>query len=190
MTLLESESNGWRDLGYVVKADPETHYHGVIALNGHRYRMRETERRIDWSAPFEGQLLFDRLDGWSDDAGSDVRDFLAEQGFSGPLNGREQIYEAGVVQAGTDAYNIYTFRGVHQPVPGGVDHGVNKILVLRNGNEFLGQYSVSMPSACQVSGRLVECSTGSPPSTFEFTADGPPAEIWFDGEAVPFERAN
>ena len=60
VTVLPTTSNGWQDLGFVVKADPETHYHGVIEFNGEQYLKRETDRRIDWTASPPGQVLFDR----------------------------------------------------------------------------------------------------------------------------------
>lgn len=60
VTLLPTTSNGWQDLGFVVKADPLTHYHGVIEFDSQQYRKRATEDRLDWDAPSIGEVLFER----------------------------------------------------------------------------------------------------------------------------------
>ena len=118
-------------------------------------------------------------------AASDIRPMLREQGFSSPLNGRERITYAGHIRQGRNDYRIYVYRGVFRATA--VDHGVNRIVVILNGATFLGQYAIGMPTECRVQGRKVICDTESPGRIIEFTEQGPPREIWFDGEVLQME---
>jgi len=120
-------------------------------------------------------------------ANADIRPLLREHGFDGPLNGRETITYAGHIQQGRNDYRIYVYRGVFRAA--NVDHGVNRLIVILNGSRFLGQYAISMPTDCTVRGPRVICDTESP-GVVAFTRQGPPAEVWFDGEIIRFARGN
>ena len=119
-------------------------------------------------------------------ANADIRPLLRDQGFSGPLNGREEITYAGHIPQGRNDYQIYTYRGVFRAAA--VDHGVNRIIVMLNGSTFLGEYAIPLPTECIVRDQRVACVTEAPrcPGVIEFTKRGPPAEIWFDCEVLQF----
>ncbi len=87
-----------------------------------------------------------------------------------------------------NSYQIYSYFGRHLPHPGGVDHGVSKIIVIQNETTFLGQYHITGPVECWVSDQAVECATSWPGNLIQFNDDGPPEEIWLDGEVLQFER--
>ena len=111
----------------------------------------------------------------------DIRSMLRDQGFSGPLNGRETIEYIGHIRdAGAD-YRIYSYYGAFRAAA--VDHGVSRLIVMRNGSTFFGEYAVAMPVSCKVRARKVICSAG----TIEFTKRGPPEKILFDGEVVAIQ---
>lgn len=116
-------------------------------------------------------------------ATADIRPLLHEQGFSGPLNGREKITYAGHIRQGRNDYQLYVYRGVFRAAV--VDHGVNRIIVVLNGSTFLGQYNIPMPTECHIRRQRVICDTDSP-GVIEFTRQGPPREVWFDGEVLQF----
>lgn len=116
-------------------------------------------------------------------ASADIRPMLREQGFEGPLNGREEIAYAGHIVQGPNDYQIYVYRGAARAAA--VDHGVNGVIVILNHSIFLGQYAIPMPAECRVRGQRVICNTESP-GVIEFTRRGPPREIWFDGEILSF----
>lgn len=106
----------------------------------------------------------------------DIRSFLAQQGFDGPINGRESISYAGEIEAGRNHYQIYLYHGVFRAAE--VDHGVNKLIVMLNGSTFYGSYEASMTKTCAVRGRKVVCDSG----VVEFTDRGPPSRILLDGQ--------
>ena len=58
--LLDSNTNGWRDLGFVVRFDAMRHLYGEITHTGPGYQKHETDRPVDWGKPFDGELLFER----------------------------------------------------------------------------------------------------------------------------------
>lgn len=110
-------------------------------------------------------------------AHADIRPLLRQQGFDGPLNGRETVKYVGRIRQGRNDYQIYLYRGIFRPVPEGVDHGVNRLIVMLNGSIFFGAYNSSMPTSCNVRGRKIVCGRG----TIAFTKHGPPHQIMFDG---------
>jgi hypothetical protein len=115
-------------------------------------------------------------------ANADIRPLLREQGFNGPLNGSEKITYVGHVRQGRDDYQIYTFYGVFRAAA--VYHGVNAVIVVLNGSTFVGDYKVDGPTVCQLRRQQVICAVPSPGRVIEFTKDGPPRKIWFDGQVV------
>jgi hypothetical protein len=121
---------------------------------------------------------------------ADIRPIIRQQGFYGPLNGREQIKYVGHIVQGSNDYRLYAYHGVFRAAA--VDHGVNRLIVILNGSTFLGSYHISLPTDCKISGRRVICQTEDPsyPGVVEFTKRGPPYEIWFDGEVLSFEYGN
>jgi hypothetical protein len=119
-------------------------------------------------------------------ANADIRPLLRQQGFDGPLNGREQIDYVGHIAQGRNDYRIYRHRGVFRAAA--VDHGVNRLIVMLNGSIFLGQYDIALPGACKVRAQQIVCGTTDPafPGVITFTKRGPPREIWFDGDLLRF----
>ena len=119
-------------------------------------------------------------------ATADIRPLLRQQGFEGPINGREQISYVGPIPQGRNDYQIYLYHGVFRAAV--VDHGVNRMIVILNGSIFLREYVINLPRDCKVRGQKVICDTDHPrvPGVIAFTKRGPPKEIWFDGEIQGF----
>jgi hypothetical protein len=115
-------------------------------------------------------------------ANADIRPLLRHQGFDAPLNGRETIKYVGHIRQSRNDYQVYLYHGVFLPHSGGVDHGLNRLIVVLNGSTFVGAYDTSMPAKCRVRGQKVICNTEHP-SVVEFTKRGPPDKILFDGYA-------
>jgi len=112
-------------------------------------------------------------------ATADIRPLLREQGFGGPVNGRETITYIGHIRARGDDYQLYTYHGVHRAAV--VDHGVNALIVILNGSTYFGSYYISLPDDCKAREQEVVCASGRPVE-IEFTKRGPPFQAWFDGE--------
>lgn len=117
---------------------------------------------------------------------ADIRPLLRQQGLRDLVNGRETINYAGQIRQGRDNYQIYTYRGLFRAAV--VDHGVNWLIVIRNGSVLLGGYQIPMPTECRVRGQRVMCNTRAS-GLIEFTKRGPPREILFDGEVLQFQHA-
>ena len=107
---------------------------------------------------------------------ADIRPLLREQSFAGSLNGRETIQFVGQMGHGESGYEIYTYRGVHRAAA--IDHGVNRLIVIRNRHTLVGTYAGSLPLDCKVRWMTVRCNAGN----IEFTDKGPPRRAYFDGE--------
>src|SRR4051812_432937 len=105
-------------------------------------------------------------------ANADIRPVLREQGFEGPLNGRETITYAGNIRQGRDDYQVYTYHGVFRAAV--VDHGVNRLIIMRNASTFFGQYYIPLPTRCKVRRQTVVCDTAYPGRVVRFTGSGPP----------------
>ena len=120
---------------------------------------------------------------------ADIRPILREQGFIWPLNGREQIDYVGHIRQGRRDYQIYFYRGVFLPHPGGIDHYVNRLVVMLNATTYLGAYAAPMPATCRVTGQAVHCDTEFP-GTIQWTERGPPCEVVFDGDVLRFMFGN
>jgi hypothetical protein len=119
-------------------------------------------------------------------ATADIRSLLRDQGFDGPLNGRETIAYIGHIQQGSDDYQLYTYRGVFRAAV--VDHGVSALIVILNGSTYFGSYKLSLPEDCETSGQKVVCA--GRPVVIEFTERGPPFQAWFDGDIALLSYGN
>ena len=113
-------------------------------------------------------------------ASADIRSILLQQGFPGPLNGRETIEYVGRIQENPNIYQIYLYRGSSKAAA--VNHGINWLIVVKNGRAYSGGYRIPMPSRCKVERLKVICNAG----IFKFTRNGPPKQIVFDGEELNF----
>jgi hypothetical protein len=122
-------------------------------------------------------------------ATADIRPLLVQQGFDGPVNGREKITYVGHISQGPNDFQIYLYHGIFRAAV--VDHGVNKLIVILNGSTFFGEYTINQPRNCKVRLQKVICNTDDPrfPAVIAFTRRGPPKEIWFDGEIHGFVLA-
>lgn len=118
-------------------------------------------------------------------AQQDIRPLLREQGFEGPINGREKIQYVGHVRQGRSDYRIYLYRGL---IPENL-RGVNRLIVILNGTTLVGAYDSSTASKCVVRGSSVICDTDAP-GVVPFTKRGPPYEIWFDGYVETLSYGN
>lgn len=115
-------------------------------------------------------------------ASADIRSILRQQGFPSPLNGRETIDYVGRIRENRNDYQIYLYRGSFKAAV--VDHGANWLIVVKNGAAYSGGYRIPMPTRCKIERLKVICNAG----VFEFTRNGPPKRIVFDGEELNFQR--
>src|SRR3954471_9690038 len=97
---------------------------------------------------------------------ADIRSLLREQGFAGPINGRETIIYVGKISEGRNDYQIYLYRGVFRAAV--VDHGVNRLIVVRD-KALIGAYDTGMLTKCRVRSERVLCDNG----TVKFGRRGP-----------------
>lgn len=115
---------------------------------------------------------------------TDIRLLLHNQGFTGPINGRESINYVGHIRQGRDDYQVYAYSGLVRAAV--IDHGVNRLIVMRNGDTLIGSYDASVRLACSVRGASVVCNAG----VVEFTRSGPPLKVMFDGEPQKMALGN
>jgi hypothetical protein len=124
-------------------------------------------------------------------ANADIRPLLRRQGFDAPLNGREKVTYVGHIPQARNDFQIYLYHGVYRA--SAVDHGVNRLIVVRNGSTYFGDYNIEFTTtACKVRGHKVICRSDDPryPSVIAFTKRGPPLKIWFNGEVLDFAFGN
>src|SRR5436305_526433 len=91
-------------------------------------------------------------------ASADIRPILRQQGFSGPLNGRETIDYVGRIRQSRNDYQIYLYRGSFKAAA--VDHGINWLIVIKNGGAYSGGYRIPMPTHCKIETLKVICNAG------------------------------
>lgn len=122
-----------------------------------------------------------------------LRSALIEGGFSGSLDcerDRISIKYIGEVQKFGRTFQVYDYRCRLQPVcPDCAIHGGQRIIFLERGR-YVGQYKPNLVRVITRHGELVLVPTRSDfgPAIVSFTQDGPPKQLWVDGDVINFFR--
>ena len=117
---------------------------------------------------------------------ADIRPILRTQGFPAPLDREHStINLIGNIKQGSRIYSVYFYEGWF----GQAHRGINRILVILDRRTFLGDYATTAARDCRIHGQAVVCKTDYPGNRIQFTKNGPPREIWLDGEILTFTTA-
>ena len=76
---------------------------------------------------------------------STLRHLLAQQGFSGALEGKIAIKRLGVFHCGSRPLEVFYHSWEESNPPGKAIHAAYRIVFLENGNKYVGQYKVQDP---------------------------------------------
>jgi len=76
---------------------------------------------------------------------STLKHLLAQQGFSGALEGNIAIKRLGVFQCGSRPLEVFYHSWEESHPPGKAIHAAYRIVFLENGNKYVGQYKVEGP---------------------------------------------
>lgn len=76
-----------------------------------------------------------------------LKQLLAQQGFSGALDGKIAIERLGVFHCGSRPLEVFYHSWEESHPPGKAIHAAYRIVFLENGNKYLGQYKVQDPPA-------------------------------------------
>jgi hypothetical protein len=107
---------------------------------------------------------------------------LERDGFSGISSCSKDFFQTeniGSIAVAGNTYTIIDYRYRSAPGPGGSVHGGQRILVIEDGQKYLGQYALSTPPFYRISVGGVAVHLDSPEdgaSTINFEKGGPPLE--------------
>jgi hypothetical protein len=76
---------------------------------------------------------------------SSLKHLLAQQGFSGSLEGKITIKRLGVFHCGSRPLEVFYHTWEQSNPPGKAIHSAYRIVFLENGNKYVGQYKVQDP---------------------------------------------
>ena len=113
---------------------------------------------------------------------------LAKGGYSGSLDCsalKVDIKIAGTVKVGQKSYDVYDFRYQTMPKAGGVAHGGQRLLIVLDGDTYLGQYDLDTPPfhAVSVKGSSVFIDVPADSGNeIKIGADGPPPSVFLDDD--------
>ena len=117
---------------------------------------------------------------------------LLADGFSGSLdcqNDQLSVQYIGEVEKFGRTFQIYAYQYRLKPVcPECAIHGGQRIIFMERGR-YVGQYKPDLVHVTTRHGDLVFTPTDSASGesvTVEFTRDGPPQQLWVDGEVIDF----
>ena len=103
-----------------------------------------------------------------------LKQLLAQQGFSGALEGKITIKRLGIFHCGSRPLEVSYHTWEESHPPGKAIHAAYRIIFLENGNKYLGQYMVQYPPTKMTrsaiifdypedDGRIIECEGDSLP---------------------------
>ena len=124
----------------------------------------------------------------------DIAKILSVGGYSGDLDCTSvhvDIRKVGSINVGADTYTVYDLRYQTIPSPGLVAHGGQKIIVILNGNTYLGQYSLSPPPLHMVTIKGDSIFIDVPAkngSEIAIGNDGPPSSAFLDQDDADFSK--
>lgn len=114
---------------------------------------------------------------------NDIRPLLREQCFEWTLARSESDIEyVGDIKTGGRTYSFYLYNGVNPENR----HGINRFIIVLGQSVYLGTYEAGSAHDCRINKQTVVCKADFPGRRIQFTKNGPPREIWFDGEINNF----
>jgi hypothetical protein len=109
---------------------------------------------------------------------------LEGQGFHAPLNKYADVQYVGMIKERDAKYKIYYYRYVFPENK----RGIGRLIVIMNGEIYIGSYDVTTTNSCRTAERTVVCETWSGyDKKIHFTKRGPPRLIHLDGRLVEFD---
>ena len=116
-------------------------------------------------------------------------DILRRDGFSLPLEVQDEFKRLGEISVGKSCFVIFLYTSSYRSAPGNNVHFAARLLVLRD-YKYLGRYTVdneNMPTG--IKGNRVEFpGMTKDRNVVVFSEDGPPAEMWLNGEFSRFAK--
>lgn len=83
----------------------------------------------------------------------------------------------GEIKQISGTYSIYLYNAVNRDSR----HGLNFFIFVINKNTFLGVHEAGSAHHCRVGKDAVVCEADYPGRRIQFTKNGPPLMLWFDG---------
>jgi hypothetical protein len=107
---------------------------------------------------------------------------LAQQGFSGALEGKIAIKRLGVFHCGSRTLEILYHSWEESNPPGKAIHAAYRIVFLENGNKYVGQYMVQDPPVKITRTEIVFGYPEGDGNIIECEGDSLPKEVTLNGE--------
>jgi hypothetical protein len=112
---------------------------------------------------------------------STLKQLLAQQGFSGALEGKIAIKRLGVFHCGSRTLEVF-YHSWEQSNPPGARHAAYRIIFLEDGNKYIGQYRVQDPPTKITRTAIVFEYPAGDGNTIECEGDSLPDEVSLNGE--------
>jgi len=117
-------------------------------------------------------------------------DSLRRQGFNGTTDPADvwKLALIGQIRAGGKTYRIYEYEWSEAHPRADTAHGGEELIVVSSSGDYVGSY-VSDVDVIKVKGKdiLFKCPR-SEGDRIEFTKDGPPKHVWFNGQVEELQR--
>jgi len=113
---------------------------------------------------------------------SSLKHLLAQQGFSGALEGKITIKRLGVFHCGSRPLEVFYHTWEESNPAGKAIHAAYRIVFLENGNKYLGQYKVQDPPTKITQTAIVFGYPASDGNSIACEGDSLPESIELNGE--------
>ncbi|MGA3135751.1 MAG: hypothetical protein ABSC88_07135 [Terracidiphilus sp.] len=113
---------------------------------------------------------------------STLKQLLAQQGFSGALEGKIAIKRLGVFHCGSRTLEVF-YHSWEQSNPPGARHAAYRIIFLEDGNKYIGQYRVQDPPTKITRTAIVFDYPAGDGNIIECEGDSLPEEVLLNGES-------
>ena len=116
----------------------------------------------------------------------DIRPLLRSQGFEWTLEKADTNIDCiGDIRKARQIYSIYLYNGINRKS----GHGLNFFVFIMNRTTFLGVHEAGSAHDCQIAKDAIVCKADYPGRRIQFTSNGPPLMLWFDGYYEPMNFA-
>jgi hypothetical protein len=112
---------------------------------------------------------------------STLRQLLAQQGFSGALEGKIAIKRLGVLHCGSRSLEVFYHSWEESHPPGKAIHAAYRIVFLENGHKYVGQYKMQDPPTKVTRTAIVFDYPEGDGNTIACEGDALPEEVTLDG---------
>ena len=117
-----------------------------------------------------------------------LKHLLAQQGFSGALEGKIAIKRLGVLRCGSRTLEVFYHSWEESHPPGKAIHAAYRIVFLENGNKYVGQYKVQDPPTKITRTAIVFDYPAGDGNNIECEGDSLPEEVMLNGaDAILFK---